>query len=37
MLTLYRSLVGDARGSSGVQRFRTPQEANAKQHDPYRR
>ena len=36
MLSLYRSLVGNARGSAGVQRFRTLQEANAHRHDPYR-
>ena len=36
MLAFYRSLVGNVPQRAGVQRFRTLQEANAIQEDPYR-
>ena len=37
MLAFYRGLVGSVPRHAGVQRFRTLQEANAGQNDPYRR
>ena len=37
MLGFYRSLMRDSPRSTGVERFRTIQEANAARNDPYRR
>ena len=36
MLAFYRSLAQGVPRRAGVQRFRTPQEANASRADPYR-
>ncbi len=37
MLAFYRSLTGRTPRQAGIQRFRSLEEANASQSDPYRR